>query len=158
LRSLGAHGHNLPIALTSFVGRTDEVTALENLLNRERLITLTGIGGAGKTRLALQVAAGVVEDFPDGVWLIELARIRDEGQIAPAVAAALGVDIMGLTSVDAVAAHLSAHLGAKRTLLVFDNCEHPVDAAAKFIYQLLTRCPAITVLATSRRTSGCPAR
>jgi predicted ATPase/class 3 adenylate cyclase len=156
LRSLGAHRHNLPIALTSFVGRADEVAILEGVVHRERLITLTGIGGAGKTRLALQVAAGVVEQFPDGVWLIELARIRDESQVAPAVAAALGIDIMGMTSVDEVAAHLSDHLAAKRTLLLFDNCEHVVDAAAKFIHQLLTRCSAITILATSRENLGLP--
>jgi predicted ATPase/class 3 adenylate cyclase len=156
LRSLGAHRHNLPIALTSFVGRADEVAILEGVVDRERLITLAGIGGAGKTRLALQVAAGVVEQFPDGVWLIELARIRDESQVAPAVAAALGIDIMGLTSVDEVAAHLSDHLAAKRTLLLFDNCEHVVDAAAKFIHQLLTRCSAITILATSRENLGLP--
>lgn len=156
LRSLGVHRHNLPIALTSFVGRTDEVKALEGVLYRERLITLTGLGGAGKTRLALQVAARVVECFPDGVWLIELARIRDETQVAPAVAAALGIDIMGMTSVDAVAAHLSAHLATRRSLLVFDNCEHLVDATVKFIHQLLTRCSAITVLATSRENLGLP--
>jgi predicted ATPase len=156
LRSLEAHRHNLPIALTSFVGRADEVTTLEGVLDRERLITLTGVGGAGKTRLAFQVGAGVVERFPDGVWLIELARIRDERQVAPAVAAALGVDVMGMTSVDEVAAHLSAHLAAKRALLIFDNCEHLVDAAAKFVHQLLTRCSAITVLATSRENLGLP--
>ena len=89
------------------------MTTLEGVVDRERLITLTGVGGAGKTRLALQVAAGVVEQFPDGVWLIELARIRDEKHLAPAVAAALGIDIMGMTSVDEVAAHLSDQLAAK---------------------------------------------
>jgi predicted ATPase/class 3 adenylate cyclase len=156
LRSLGAYRHNLPIALTSFVGRTDEVKTVEDVLDRNRLVTLTGIGGTGKTRLALQVAAEVVERFPDGVWLIELARIRDDGQVVPAVAAALGVDIMGITSADAVADHLCAHLAAKRTLLVFDNCEHLVDMAAKFIYQLLTRCSAVTVIATSRENLRLP--
>jgi non-specific serine/threonine protein kinase len=90
------------------------------------------------------------------VWLIELARIRDDSQIAPAVAAVLGIDIMGMTSVDAVADHLIDYLVAKRALLVFDNCEHLVDAAAKFVHQLLTRCYAITVLVTSRENLRLP--
>lgn len=156
LRSLGAYRHNLPIALTSFVGRTNEVKAVEDLLDRNRLVTLTGIGGAGKTRLALQIGADVVEHFPDGVWLIELARIRDDRQVAPAVAAALGVDIMGIASVDAVADHLCAYLATKRTLLIFDNCEHLVDPAAKFIHQLLTRCSTVTVIATTRENLRLP--
>jgi len=156
LRSLGAHRHNLPVALTSFVGRTEELKALEELLAGNRLITLAGVGGAGKTRLALQVAAGAVERFPDGVWLVELARLRDQTLIAPALAAALGVDIMGRTTVDAVADHLTSHLATKRSLLIFDNCEHLVDAAARFIHQLLTRCPGITVMTTSRENLRVP--
>jgi class 3 adenylate cyclase len=156
LRSLGAHRHNLPVALTSFVGRTGEVKELEDLIDRNRLITLTGVGGAGKTRLALQVAAGCIERYPDGVWLIELARIRDGALVAPAVAAALGVDIMGMTTADAVEAHLSAHLAAKRALLLFDNCEHLLDTSARFIHQLLTRCSALTVVATTRENLGLP--
>jgi predicted ATPase/class 3 adenylate cyclase len=156
LRSLGAHRHNLPVALTSFVGRTSEVKELEDLIDGNRLITLTGVGGAGKTRLALQVAAGCIERYPDGVWLIELARIRDGALVAPAVAAALGVDIMGMTTADAVEAHLSTHLAAKRALLLFDNCEHLLDTAARFIHQLLTRCSALTVVATTRENLGLP--
>jgi predicted ATPase/class 3 adenylate cyclase len=156
LRSLGAYRHNLPIALTPFVGRIDEVKALGDILDHQRLITLTGIGGTGKTRLALQVGAEAVEHFPDGVWLIELARIRDDRQVAPAFAAALGLDIMGITSVDAVVDHLCAHLTARQTLLIFDNCEHLVDAAAKFIHQLMTRCSAVKVMATSRENLRLP--
>ncbi|MCA1846326.1 MAG: hypothetical protein LC792_24645, partial [Actinobacteria bacterium] len=148
--------HNLPVALDSFVGRALEQKELTDLLGKTRLLTLTGVGGGGKTRLALEVAARVIEHYSQGVWLVALASVREEGLVASALAAALGLDTTGLSSTDAVAEHVAAQLAAKRALLLFDNCEHLVDASARLIHDLLTRCPEITVLATSREVLGLP--
>jgi transcriptional regulator with XRE-family HTH domain len=157
---LGAAGrgggrHNLPAPLTSFVGRERELAAVHRLLGGEppgpRLVTLTGPGGVGKTRLALQAAAEVRDAYPDGVWLVELAALADPDLVPQAVAAAAGVrEDPGRP----LLATLTAALRAKRLLLVLDNCEHLVDACARLADALLRACPHLTVLATSREALG----
>jgi predicted ATPase/class 3 adenylate cyclase len=153
LRSLDAHSHNLPIQLTSFIGRAREIAEVKRLLGAARLVTLTGSGGAGKTRLALQVAADVVEDYPDGVWLAEFAPIADASLVPKTVASALRVREqpgreMIETLVDA--------LLPKALLLVLDNCEHLLVTCADLAAALLRTCPRVRILATSREGLGVP--
>lgn len=153
LRTAAAVRHNLPVALTSFVGRGAELTAVADALSTSRLVSLVGPGGAGKTRLALAAAAAVAREFPDGVWLVELAPIGDPDQLAATVARATGMDpaasVGQQTSVlDAIAAQFRA----RRALLVFDNCEHLVREAARVVHHLLRHCPDLAVLATSRES------
>ncbi len=156
LRSLRAHRHNLPVALNPFVGRASEVAELGTLVRTARLVTLTGVGGTGKTRLALQVAASAIEHFPDGVWLVELADLRDPELLATATAGALGLDAGGLLAPGAAADHVQIHLSSKRALLLLDNCEHLLEAAARFAHDLLSSCAQVTVLATTREALGLP--
>src|SRR5215469_11893319 len=138
---------NLPAELTSFVGRRHELAEVKRLLADSRLVTLTGIGGVGKTRLALRAAAGLRRAFRDGVWLVRLDQLRDEALLAQAVAGALGLqDRAGYTP----AAALAEYLAGRQLLLVLDNCEHLVDAAAKLADQLLRAAGGLRVLATSR--------
>ena len=119
---------NLPAELTSFVGRRDELAEVRRLLTRSRLVTLTGVGGVGKTRLVLRAAAGLQRAFRDGVWLVQLDQVRGEALVAQAVAGALGLqDRAGY----APAAALAEYLAGRQLLLVLDNCEHLVDATAK---------------------------
>ena len=151
LESLDAFPGNLPVQLSSFVGREREVVAVAGLVRENRLVTLTGVGGVGKTRLALQVAGEVLPSFPDGVWLVELAKVRDRAAVAEAVAAALGVPIRPEV---AVSETLTRFLRAKRLLLVLDNCEHLLDTAADLVRTLESACPGLVVLATSREGLG----
>jgi predicted ATPase/DNA-binding CsgD family transcriptional regulator len=138
---------NLPTELTSFVGRRDEVAEVRQLLAGSRLVTLSGIGGSGKTRLALRAAAGLRRAFRDGVWLVQLDQLRDQALVAQAVAGALGLqDRAGY----APAATLADYLAGRQLLLVLDNCEHLVDAAAKLADLLLRAAAGLRVLATSR--------
>src|SRR4051812_4701557 len=126
LRTLDAVPGNLPVQFTSFVGRDMEVKELADVVRDHRLVTLTGVGGVGKTRLAVHVAAELAAGFPDGVWLIELAPVGDASSVPDAVATALGITPQaGLTVTAAVAATLSS----RRLLLVLDNCEHVLEAA-----------------------------
>jgi predicted ATPase/class 3 adenylate cyclase len=153
LQSLDAHPHNLPIQLTSFIGRAREIAEIKTLLSQARLITLTGSGGAGKTRLALQVAAEVVESYADGVWLAEFAPIADPALVPKTVASTLSVPEqpgrdMTVTLVDA--------LRPKEMLLVLDNCEHLLVACADLAAALLRACPRVRILATSREGLGVP--
>jgi non-specific serine/threonine protein kinase len=141
--------HNLPAPRTSLIGREDEIAAVRRLLlgAEGRLVTLTGTGGSGKTRLALSLAAGVLDAFPDGVWLVELAPLGEPGHLPLAVAEAAGVrERPGR----AVADRLVEVLAGRRLLLVLDNCEHLVDAAARLAETVLTACPGLRILATSR--------
>jgi predicted ATPase/DNA-binding SARP family transcriptional activator/DNA-binding CsgD family transcriptional regulator len=146
--------NNLPAPLTSFVGREKEVLGIERDLSMTRLMTLTGAGGSGKTRLALEVARDLVGTYPDGVWLAELAPLSDPTLVARTVAATLGVREQPDRSLTQT---LCNDLASRRMLLVLDNCEHLVDAAARFAKDLLSACPGLKVLATSReplRISG----
>ena len=128
LRSLDTSPNNLPIQLTSFVGRGDELAAVRSLLTGERLVTLTGAGGSGKTRLAAQAAADQAGRWRDGVWWVELAAIVEPAAIAAAVAAATGVLV---EPTQGPLSSLVAQLRDRRLLLCLDNCEHVLDAAAE---------------------------
>ncbi|MDQ4071159.1 MAG: winged helix-turn-helix domain-containing protein [Actinomycetota bacterium] len=132
---------------TSFVGREVEVGDVIGCLLGARLLTLTGPGGVGKTRLALHVASAVAPQFPDGVVACELAPVSDPDAVAPAVATALGIQPRSDRSVESSVADV---LRTRRMLLVVDNCEHVVDAAASLLATLVRRCPQVTLLATSR--------
>jgi hypothetical protein len=128
LRTVDTRPGNLPQQATSFIGRGLEVAELAELVRAHRLVTLTGFGGVGKTRLAIGTAAELAGEFDDGVWLAELAPVGDAGTVAEAVAAAMGVTPQsGLT----VAQGLAAALSGRRALVILDNCEHVVDAAAE---------------------------
>ena len=147
LRSLEAHPGNLPIQLTSFVGRDDDVAHIIELLDEAPLVTLMGTGGVGKTRLATQVAAEVVARFEDGAWFCELAAVDDGDSMAQLVAATLGcVQRPGLSMV----ASIVEYLKFREVLVVLDNCEHLLDDAAALAEAMLAGCPRARLLATSR--------
>ena len=143
--------HNLHPPRTRFIGREAILAQCTQLLQRTRLLTLTGIGGCGKTRLALQLAYQQLADFPDGVWFVDLAPLRDGPRVAPAVAAALGVREETHTP---LIDRLCAHLAQRRALIVLDNCEHLIDAAAAVADALVDQCAALTIMATSRQALG----
>ena len=137
----------LPAYLTNFVGRNSEMRELAELLSEHRLVTIVGPGGAGKTRLAVEIAATLTGRFPDGVWFVDLARVSDQTRIGSAVAEVIGVSGGLGETVDAV---MNSFRG-RRSLLVFDNCEHVVVPLRDFAAALLRRAPELVVLATSRR-------
>ena len=139
---------NLPAELASFVGRRAELREVKRLLTTTRLLTLTGSGGAGKTRLALRAAAEMARGFPGGAWLVSLASVQDPMLIPHAVFAALGVQDL---SADLSLSSLTKYLAGRRLLLVLDNCEHLLDGCAVLASTLLTACPDLRVLATSRQ-------
>jgi predicted ATPase/DNA-binding CsgD family transcriptional regulator len=141
----------LPVELTSFVGREHEVAEVEGLLADHRLLTLTGPGGSGKTRLALAVAFEVVGSFENGAWFVELAPLTDPNLVPQAVAHALGVREAPGRSLDET---LFEHLQDKELLLILDNCEHLVEACAMLANALLRSCPRARILATSRESLG----
>jgi non-specific serine/threonine protein kinase len=143
--------HNLPTQLAGLVGREAELAELRALIAAHRLVTITGPGGTGKTRLGIAVAADVLSRFTDGVWLTELAALTDEDLVGSAIASALGVHE---SAGDAVADSIARHLGAKSVLVVLDNCEHVVDSAAKTVETLLRATSDVHVLATSQETLG----
>ena len=143
--------HNLPAEISTFVGRDDEIAALSHAILSRRLVTLTGVGGVGKTRLGLRVAARLVEAYSDGIRLVELASLGDPGLVPRAVATALGVHEQPDRSMADV---LADALRSQRLLLVFDNCEHLVGACADLISAVLRACPGVTILATSREPLG----
>ncbi len=143
--------HNLPVQLTSFVGREQEIAEVKRLLGTTRLLTLTGAGGVGKSRLAHQVGAELVEEYPDGVWLVELAALGDSALVPLAAASALGVaEQPGRPPIETV----SDFLRPRSLVLVLDNCEHLLDACAVLADSLLRASRRLRVLATSRQALG----
>ncbi|MCW6007071.1 AAA family ATPase, partial [Micromonospora sp. CPCC 205371] len=143
----GALG-NLPAEVTSFVGRRHEVTGVRRMLSTSRLVTLTGPGGVGKTRLAQRVGAELRRSFPDGVWFVGLAELRDPDLVAVTIGESLGIR-EGEVSPDARG--LAAFLAEQQALLILDNCEHLVDACADLAETLLRACPDLRLLVTSRQ-------
>ncbi|MEU7900435.1 BTAD domain-containing putative transcriptional regulator [Nonomuraea sp. NPDC049152] len=157
LRADRAPVSNLRGQLTSFVGREDEIAGIAAMLRESRLVTLVGPGGAGKTRLAVESATRMAERWPDGTWLVELARVVDPGAVPYALLAALGIRDNVLDGDGAriePAAQIAGVLGGKRLLLIVDNCEHVLDGAAALIDGVLARCPGVDVLAASREPLG----
>ncbi len=147
LRALDTTPGNLRPAATSLIGRESEVDAIKTAVRSHRLVTLTGVGGVGKTRLALEVAAQLADEFPDGVWVFELAAVTDPASVPDAVAAVLGITQQpGKTVGESVAAALEG----RSRLLVFDNCEHVLDPAADMIEAIFSHSQTVNVLATSR--------
>jgi predicted ATPase len=146
-----ASRHNLPAQLTSFIGREKEIAEVKRLLNENRLVTITGAGGTGKTRLSLQVAAVLLASFPDGAWLVGLAPLSDPALVLQAAVAALGVHEQRNLPIQDV---LVSFLRGKELLLILDNCEHLVEACAVLADMLLRACPGLKILATSSETLG----
>lgn len=143
--------HNLPLPATRFIGRERELANVKALLRSSRLLTLTGPGGTGKTRLALQAAADRLDENPDGVWVVELAGLSDPALVPAAVAAALRLrEAPGRPVLET----LTDHLREKRLLLVLDNCEHLLEACAQLSDLVLRQCPHVRILATSREALG----
>ena len=142
---------NLPAQLTSFIGREGEIKEIKRLLMTNRLLMLSGAGGCGKTRLALEVAADLVEEYEDGVWLVDLAPLSDPDLVPQETASALDVrEQPGRQLMDI----LSDYLRPKQILLVLDNCEHLIEACAKLTESILNSCPNLRILATSRESLG----
>ena len=151
LRTLDPRSGNLRRQATSFIGRESEVADVAATLRKHQLVTLTGSGGVGKTRLALEVAAQLADQFPDGVWVFELAAVTDPASVPDAVASALNiVQQPGMSVTESLAAALEGRV----RLLVFDNCEHVRDAAADLVEAVLAQSPTARVLATSREGLG----
>src|SRR5215213_3465145 len=139
---------NLPTLLTSFVGREKEQDDVIQLIAKNRLITIAGVGGIGKTRLAQQVGQKVLKDYPDGIWFVSLDSLSDPTLVLQTVASIF--DIREGSSDQLLLERLLYSLRAKTTLVIFDNCEHLLDSCAQLITTLLTNCPNLKVLATSR--------
>jgi predicted ATPase/DNA-binding CsgD family transcriptional regulator len=144
-------GHNVPVALTSFIGRSTEMNDLERLIAERRLVTLTGVGGCGKTRLAVELGTRIVERQRDGVWIVDLGSVNDPDQVPTVTAATMGILVD--PAIDPVEA-LVAGLRDRAMLLCLDTCEHLLDAAANVAGAILRGCPDLTVLATSREPLG----
>jgi predicted ATPase len=151
LRALDVSPGNLRAATTSFIGRESEVAELHAAVKAHRLVTLTGVGGVGKTRLALEVAARLADEFPDGVWLFELAAVTDPAAVPDAVAAVLGITQQPDRS---VAQSIAAAQEGRVRLLVFDNCEHLLDAAADLIEAIMAASATTKIVTTSREGLG----
>jgi predicted ATPase len=151
LASAVTHPHNLPVQRTSFIGRQSQIIQVKELLTQHSLVTLTGSGGVGKTRLSLQAAAGLLEQFADGVWLVELALEVDPARVTQAVASALGLKNGGGEPIHEV---LLDYLQGKQVLLILDNCEHLIEACASLANDLLQACLGLKILASSREALG----
>ncbi len=151
LRGVDSNPGNLRPAITSLIGRDAEVSNLQAALRSHRLVTLTGVGGVGKTRLALEVATQLADEFVDGVWFFELAAVADPAAVPDAVAAVLGITQQPGKS---VGESVAAALEGRSRLLVFDNCEHVVDSVADLVAAILAASATVKVLATSREGIG----
>jgi predicted ATPase/DNA-binding SARP family transcriptional activator len=147
----GPPAGNIPAALVGLIGRQRELADLSATLRRARVVTVTGVGGVGKTLLALHTAAADAQRFPGGAWLVELAAISDPSMVADAISTTLGVQQRQGVG---VADRLVEYLRPKRVLLVLDNCEHVIDAMARLVDAIVAGCPLVTVLATSREPLG----
>jgi predicted ATPase/class 3 adenylate cyclase/DNA-binding CsgD family transcriptional regulator len=153
LTSLDRYPNNLPVQLSPFIGRAEEITTVAKLVAQHRLVTLCGSGGVGKTRLAQQVAAQVIEQFPDGVWWVELAAVSDADGVGPAIGVVMRLADRADSDVWAALARL---IGSRRMLFVLDNAEHVVEAVATGVDRLLRSCAGLTVIATSRASLDVP--
>jgi predicted ATPase/class 3 adenylate cyclase/Tfp pilus assembly protein PilF len=154
LRTLGhpALPNNLPVQPATFIGRDAELAEVRDLITSSRLVTLTGAGGTGKTRLGLQSAAGLLDGTGDGIWLVELASVSSGDAVAPAISAALG--LAGAPGHRTALASLLEALAFQNVLIILDNCEHLIDACAETADAILRRCPGVYVLTTSREPLG----
>ena len=151
LKTLDISLTNLPSQLSTFLGREKEVEQIKQRLEKNRLVTLTGSGGVGKTRLSIQVATELLNDYPNGVWLVELAPITDSGLVAQTVCATLEIAPQGNTPALRV---LTEYLKQKKILLVVDNCEHLIDACAQLCETLVHMCPNLWIVTSSREALG----
>ena len=151
LRTFNTLPNNLPTQLTSFVGREKEIAEIEFALRNHRLVTLTGVGGTGKTRLALQIAANMIDQYPDGVWLVELAAITDSDLIPQTILFALGIPEQRAMTNQQL---LLDYLRRKNMLLVLDNCEHLIEASAKLVDDMVNHAAGLKILSTSREALG----
>lgn len=142
---------NLPYQLTNFIGRDREITEIKSLLSNARLVTLTGAGGSGKTRIATEIASRILDEFPDGVWLVDFVPIREPGLIQQIIASVLGIQE---EPGRALIKTLKDYLYAKKLMLLFDNCEHLISGCAQTADMLLQVCPHLYILATSREPLG----
>ena len=153
MRSLDSTPNNLPLQLTSFVGREHDLDSVHKLLAQARLLTLVGPGGIGKTRLSLQAASGLLDEYPGGVWFVELAPLSDARLVPQAVASVLGVrEDAGRSFVDAI----KAFANGRQMLLVLDNCEHVIGPCSELVAQLLSSTASLSVLASSREPLRVP--
>jgi predicted ATPase/class 3 adenylate cyclase len=150
VRAVPADGHNLVLPPTRFVGRLDEVDGVVELVQPRRLLTLTGPGGAGKTRLAAEAGLRLAATWPDGVWLVDLAPVQDPSQVGPAVAAAIGATASG----DDAWTDVIEHLRARKAVVLLDSCEHLASACADAVERILGSCVGCGVVATSRESLG----
>lgn len=151
LRSLEVLPNNLPAQITSFIGREQDIVKIKTAIERFRLVTLTGPGGTGKTRLSIQVAAEVLEKFIDGIWLVELATVSDSAEVLATVAAALGLREEAERTLDET---VLGYLRSKKLMLILDNCEHLVATCAALAERLLRSAPNLKILASSREALG----
>jgi predicted ATPase/class 3 adenylate cyclase/Tfp pilus assembly protein PilF len=153
LRSIDSRPNNLPRQLTAFIGRQREIGEAKRIVAQSPLLTLTGPGGVGKTRLAIEVAGDLLDEYEDGVWFVDLGPVSDPGFVGHTIATSLGImDIAGQPILDTVIDHLRR----RHVLLVLDNCEHLLDAAARAVDALLRACPHLRVVATSREGFAIP--
>ncbi|MBC7878022.1 MAG: adenylate/guanylate cyclase domain-containing protein [Anaerolineales bacterium] len=151
LNTLEYFQHNIPSQLTSFVGREKEIVEIKALLNSSRLVTLTGSGGTGKTRLSIEVGIQELASFTNGVWLIELAPLTDHAQIIPALAQAFGLQELPFRP---LVSQVMDYLRDKKLLLILDNCEHLIETCARLANDLLHQCAGLKILASSREALG----
>jgi len=140
---------NIPIPMTSFIGREKELKEVADLLSKSRLVTLTGSGGVGKTRLAIQVVADVLDMFPDGVWFLDLAPVSDPALVPSTLAGLLGLRETADSSLS-ITDLIKGYLRSRTALVIFDNCEHLIESCAQLANSLLTSCENLSILAASR--------